>query len=55
MEGSDLTQMFALLRYHYRDPDIHERPQKQVLQLFAELQWVREQEARINPTIGHAS
>lgn len=36
--------MLALLRYHYRDPDIAKRTEQQLLQLFAELQWVRQKE-----------
>lgn len=36
--------MLALLRYHYRDADIGKRKERELLQLFAELQWVREKE-----------
>lgn len=48
--------MYALLRYHYRDPDIHRRPTKELLRLFAELEWVRQEEAKNDRGMtGHAS
>lgn len=44
MQSSPHTQMLALLRYHYRDPDMAERPDEDLIRLFAEMQWVREKE-----------
>jgi hypothetical protein len=38
--------MMAQLRYYYRSPLLDNLPEKKAIALFAELQWIREQEAK---------
>ncbi|HRF80180.1 MAG TPA: hypothetical protein PL070_08840, partial [Flavobacteriales bacterium] len=49
VEASSYVQMSARLRHHYRDAHITRRlPEQMVLRLFAEMQWIDEQEAKRN-------